>query len=118
MTRILYVEDEGLLAIAMEAAMVRDGYNVVLAFDGEEGLAAGREQRPEVIVTDFMMPRMDGVTMVQKLREAGVKAPVIVTSAIPEEDFAPALRKSFDVYLGKPFEEERLIAALHGLGFH
>ncbi|HET8729177.1 MAG TPA: response regulator [Alphaproteobacteria bacterium] len=117
MTRILYVEDEGLLAIAMEAAMLRRGYTVDLAFDGEEGLAHGQRQQPEVIVTDFMMPRMDGMTMVQRLRDVGVGAPVIVTTAIPEEDFDPELREKFDVYVGKPFAEERLIAALRGLGF-
>lgn len=117
MTRILYVEDEGLLAISMEAAMLRFGYTVDLAFDGEEGLEHGRRDKPEVIVTDYMMPRMDGVTMVRRLRDEGIGVPVIVTTAIPEADFAPSQRDTFDVYIGKPFAEERLIEALRGLGF-
>jgi DNA-binding response OmpR family regulator len=115
MTRVLYVEDESLLAIAMEGAMQSSGFNVQLAYDGEQGIAQARSFRPQIIVTDYMMPRVDGLTMLRIMRDEGINAPVIVTTAVPERDFAPEVRQQFDLYLGKPFTEEELLDALRGL---
>jgi len=114
-TRVLYVEDEALLAIVMEGAMQSSGFNVQLAHDGEEAIAQAREFKPEIIVTDYMMPRVDGLTMIRTLRDAGLDVPVIVTTAVPEEDFDPDLRQLFDLYLGKPFTEEELVETLRGV---
>jgi len=114
-TRVLYVEDEAILAIAMEGAMLDHGFDVQLAHDGDDGIAQGRDFQPQVIVTDYMMPRIDGLTMIRALRDAGIHVPVIVTTAVPEDDFTPELRQQFDLYLGKPFTEEELVAAVHQL---
>lgn len=115
MTRVLYVEDESLLAISMEGVMESRGFKVQLAHDGDEGIARARSFEPQIIVTDYMMPKVDGLTMVRALRDEGIQAPVIVTTAVPETDFDPELRRQFDLYLGKPFTEEELLAALRGL---
>jgi len=115
MTRVLYVEDEAILAIAMEGAMLDSGFSVQLAHDGDEGVLQGRHFQPQVIVTDYMMPTMDGLTMIRALRDAGVRVPVIVTTAVPEKDFGPELRGEFDLYLGKPFTEEELVDAVRQL---
>lgn len=112
LTRVLYVEDEALLAIAMEGALQSSGFDVQLAHDGDEGIAQARDFQPQVIVTDYMMPKVDGLTMIRALREAGLDVPVIVTTAVPEEDFSPELRRQFDLYLGKPFSEEELVETL------
>jgi CheY-like chemotaxis protein len=113
--RVLYVEDESLLAFAMEVAMEGEGYAVTLARDGEEGLAYAGKFQPDVIVTDYMMPEMDGVEMVRALRQQGITVPVIMTTAVPEQDFGPDARTTFDLYLGKPFSEETLLDALRRL---
>jgi CheY-like chemotaxis protein len=115
MTRVLYVEDEALLAFAVEDALERGGYTVELAHDGEEGIAQARRFRPEVIVTDYMMPRMDGLSMLRALRREGITAPVVMTTAVPEKDFQPAARGEFDAYVGKPFDEDRLLEIVAGL---
>ena len=112
MTRVLYVEDESILAISMEWAMQAQGYTVQVAFDGDQGLDKAKNFHPEIIVTDFMMPRMDGHTMVRKLRQAGIGAPVIVTTAVPRENLDQQFLNQIDDYLGKPFTEPDLIAAL------
>lgn len=115
MTRVLYVEDESLLSIVMEGALQSCGFTVQLAHDGDEGIAKARDFEPQVIVTDYMMPRVDGLTMVRTLRDEGIRPPVIVTTAVPEKDFDPELRQQFDLYIGKPFTEEELLEALRGL---
>ena len=115
MTRVLYVEDEAILAISMEGAMQNVGFEVELAHDGDEGVTKGPAFQPEIIVTDYMMPTMDGLTMIHVLREKGLHAPVIVTTAVPEKDFEPDLRSQFEIYLGKPYTEEELVAAVREL---
>lgn len=115
MTKVLYVEDEAILAFAMEGALLSCGFKVELAHDGDEGVARGQVFQPEVIVTDYMMPTMDGITMIRALREAGLRVPVIVTTALPEKDFGPELRGQFDLYLAKPFTEDELVGALRQL---
>ena len=115
MTRVLYVEDEALLAISMESVLVDSGYIVALAHDGEEGVDRAVSFMPHVIVTDFMMPRMDGPTMLNELQKRGIKVPVVLTTAVPEEDIAAEVRSRIDVYLPKPFSERDLIAAVNGL---
>ena len=89
MTKVLYVEDEALLAISMESILVESGYIVALAHDGEEGVARALSFLPQVIVTDFMMPRMDGPAMLKELLYRGIKVPVVLTTAVPEEDITP-----------------------------
>ena len=112
MTKVLYVEDEALLAISMETVLLDAGYVVALAHDGEEGVARAVSFLPQVIVTDYMMPRMDGPTMLKELENRGIKVPVVLTTAVPEEDITADVRSQIDVYLPKPFSERDLIAAV------
>ncbi len=92
--------------------MLNDGFEVQLAYDGDAGIEQAKSFQPEVIVTDYMMPRMDGLTMVRSLREDGMNVPIILTTAVPEEKFDDELRRQFDVYIGKPFTEADLLKAL------
>lgn len=112
MIRVLYVEDESLLAISMESVMVSEGFQVQLAHDGDEGLEYASSFNPQIIVTDYMMPRMDGLSMVRKLREVGITAAVIVTTAVPEESLSLDLQDQYDLYVGKPFSDAEIIGAL------
>jgi DNA-binding response OmpR family regulator len=114
-TRVLYVEDEALLAISMEGALLDAGCSVALAYDGAEGLVQAESFSPEIIVTDFMMPGMDGPTMLHILEQRGVTVPVVLTTAVPERDLAADVLERIDVYLAKPFTEEELVAVVSRL---
>ena len=96
MTRVLYVEDEALLAIAMEGAMQNSGFDVQLAHDGDEVVAHARDFQPEIIVTDYMMPRVDGYDVARSIRARswGDKVRVVgLTGWGHAEDRRPAPRQ-------------------------
>ena len=116
MTKVLYVEDEALLAICMESALLAAGCNVVLAHDGKDGVDQALQFSPQIIVTDFMMPRMDGPTMLRVLQEKGFRVPVVLTTAVPREDIAQEILDRVNVYLAKPFSEQDLVDAVASLG--
>lgn len=115
MTKVLYVEDEVLLALAMEGALIDAGCTVALAHDGEEGVRRALEFAPEIIITDYMMPNMDGPEMVRILDQKGIRVPVILATAVPERDLDPQIADRVDLYLGKPYTEEELISAFKRL---
>ncbi|RYG98283.1 MAG: response regulator [Alphaproteobacteria bacterium] len=112
MLKVLYVEDEALLAISMEAALERAGWVVRLAHDGEQGLAQAAAFVPDVIVTDHMMPRMDGPTMLRHLAHRDLKAPAVLTTARSRSDITADDMSLIAVFLAKPFSEEDLIEAV------
>lgn len=109
---VLVVEDEvdvlDIIAIALEHA----GYRVVTAGDGRDGLEKARETKPHLVITDFMMPRMNGPDMVRALR-AGKDAnvPAILVSAVPHAALSGE-RDLFDAVLRKPFRINELIASV------
>ena len=65
--KVLLVEDEPMLAMIIKDTLDNEGFEIVLAADGEEGLSMYKKQHPDIIVTDIMMPRMDGFTMVKRI---------------------------------------------------
>lgn len=93
-------------SIALEDA----GYHVTVAADGQAGLQIALQDHPELIVSDYMMPKMDGLEMVARLRAEGVTTPVVLTTSIPEEQLP--LKTGYDAYLPKPYFEEGLLAVL------
>lgn len=111
MLRILLVEDEMLLSLSASLALEDAGYHVTVASDGRQGLEVALQNPPEVIVTDFMMPRMDGLEMIRALRDAGYGGPVILATAVSEENLPDGSTK-YDRFLPKPYHEEELLAAV------
>ena len=87
---ILIVEDELIMRQTLADNLINDGFNVLQAKDGEEGLLAALECQPDLILLDILMPRMDGLMMMQKLRAKGAygkKIPIILlTNLSPDED--------------------------------
>ena len=78
--KILIVEDEVVVALPLLDTLKKEGFDVIKAKDGEEGLAVALRDRPDLILLDILMPKMDGLTMMKKLRaenEWGKKAPII-----------------------------------------
>jgi CheY-like chemotaxis protein len=110
MLRILIVEDEYLITLVASTVLEAAGHHVLEAFDGEEALKIVSQEQPELIITDYMMPRLDGLQLIHKLRETGFDRPIILATAIPE-DSLPS-RPKYDAYLSKPYREADLLRAI------
>ena len=84
--RILIVDDDITLRKALEGKLKKAGFSVVQASDGEEGLELAEEKKPDLILLDIVMPRMDGMTMLTKLRSAewGKDMPVIILTSLSD----------------------------------
>jgi DNA-binding NtrC family response regulator len=111
--RVLVVDDELSLRKVLSATLQREGYEVQLASDGEEAMAALERDGADVVVTDLVMPRMDGLTLLRKVVKAHPDVPVIVVTAHGKIDSAVTAMKAgaFD-FVTKPFEHADLKAII------
>jgi two-component system OmpR family response regulator len=114
--RILIVEDDLEAAEAMERGLAEAGFDIVRAADGVAGLEAARAQPFDVMIIDRMLPRMDGVALVEALRREGNATPVLFLSALGEvADRVTGLQAGGDDYLVKPYAFAELIARVQAL---
>jgi two-component system OmpR family response regulator len=114
--RILIIEDDVEAAEAMERGLGEAGYDCVRAADGEAGLEAARRGPFDVMIVDRMLPRMDGLSLVQSLRREGDATPVLFLSALGEVgDRVEGLKAGGDDYLVKPYAFVELIARVEAL---
>jgi two-component system OmpR family response regulator len=114
--RILVIEDDAAAASAMCRGLTEAGHECSTAVDGLAGLDAARGGTFDVMVVDRMMPRMDGITMVETLRREGDQTPVLFLSALGEiEDRVTGLKAGGDDYLVKPYAFPELIARVEAL---
>lgn len=111
--RILVVEDSERLRRTLKSALVRSGYAVDEAADGEEGLWLARENRYDALVLDVMLPLRDGLSVLAELRKAGIETHVLLLTARDTvADRVQGLRAGADDYLVKPFALEELLARI------
>ena len=114
--RILYVEDEQFLAEAVKHNLEKTGFDVDLAFDGEEGLDAAVKDIYDCVVLDIMLPKLSGIEILERMREKKIATPVIMLSALSEvEDKVRGLNSGADDYLAKPFKTAELVARINAL---
>lgn len=114
--RILVVDDEDNLRTMLVAALKFEGYDVVAAADGREGLRSVKESKPDLIVLDVMMPELDGFGMLKRLRESGDRTPVVfLTAKDTSADAVAGLGLGADDYLAKPFSLEELVARVEAV---
>ena len=114
--KILLVDDEALIAETTGMILEDEGYSVVIAHNGIDGLAKARDEAPDLIITDYMMPRMDGLEMVKNLRQEGLNIPTIMATSLPREKLPKSNRRApYDAYLGKPFLDKDLLKAVRRL---
>jgi two-component system, OmpR family, response regulator len=114
--RVLIVEDDLEASDAMAKGLTEAGHECVAAADGEAGLSAARADHFDVLIVDRMMPRMDGVTMVERLRRDADQTPVLFLSALGEiNDRVAGLKAGGDDYLVKPYAFAELIARVEAL---
>lgn len=114
--RILLVEDERMLAEILADTLGDRGFEVAVAYDGCEAIEAVRRACPDVLVTDIMMPHMDGYTLVRRLREEGYEVPVLfLTARSATEDVVRGFETGGDDFLRKPFAIDELIVRVKAL---
>lgn len=116
MTRILCVEDDATMADHIARSLGEAGYTVEIAPDGDLGLAQASTGGFDAIVLDRMLPGMDGLTLLTRLRGEGVSTPVVMLSALASlDERVKGLRAGSDDYVAKPFEMAELIARLEAV---
>lgn len=112
---VLIVDDDVQLGELLGDRLTSEGFRVALAHDGTEGLAALREQEPDVVVLDARMPRMDGWETCREMRQIS-KVPIIFLSCVTEEkDKVRGLELGADDYIGKPFSSIELVARIRAV---
>ncbi len=114
--RILLIEDERDLAAALKKGLEEQGYGVDVAYDGEEGVYICENFPADVIVLDRMLPKMDGLSILNRMRKQGIKTPVLLLTARDAlSDKIKGLDAGADDYLTKPFEFGELLARIRAL---
>ena len=113
---LLLIEDDQEAAQFLLKGLRESGYAVDHSGDGREGLFQATEGRYDLIITDRMLPHMDGLALVKFLREQGVRTPVLVLSALGTvDDRVQGLKSGGDDYLAKPFAFSELLARVEAL---
>ena len=116
MTRILVVEDNADLAFAVTTALQSEGFDVVVAGSGPEGVDAARTLEADLIILDLMLPGFDGYRVIRTLRDDAIATPILVLTARGEEaDKVRGLRLGADDYVTKPFGAMELLARVDAL---
>ncbi|MBQ5653281.1 MAG: response regulator transcription factor [Alistipes sp.] len=113
---LLLVEDERILAEILCDTLCGRAFEVTLAYDGEEGYARAQERSFDVIVSDIMMPRLDGFSMVKRLRKEGCTSPVLfLTARSSTDDVVKGFEVGGNDFLRKPFAIDELIVRVRAL---
>src|ERR1051325_8997129 len=114
--RVLVVEDDAKIAAFVAKGLKQAGFAVDQAADGEEGLQLALMSCYDALVIDVMLPKLDGLTLINRVRQKGVDAPVIILSAKRSvDDRVKGLQTGSDDYLTKPFSFSELLARLQAL---
>lgn len=114
--RVLVVDDEPSLTDLLSMALKYEGWEIRTAADGQSALVAAREFRPDAVVLDIMLPDIDGLKVLQRLRADGSDVPVLfLTAKDALDDRIAGLTAGGDDYVTKPFSLEEVVARLRGL---
>jgi DNA-binding response OmpR family regulator len=116
MPRILIIEDEAPMRMALTDLLASEGHRVLTAADGESGLQRALDEKPDLILLDIMMPKLDGFALCAELRRLSNAVPVLMLTAKGQiEDRVAGLDAGADDYLVKPFSTEELLARVRAL---
>ena len=111
--RILIIEDEAVIRKAIRMACEKEGYEVVEAENGTEGLRLSESSKPDLILLDLMLPDISGFDVCREVRKSGSAVPIIILSAKTEEiDIVVGLEIGADDYITKPFRARELLARI------
>ncbi len=102
--RVLVVEDDASITLGLRINLESEGYDVLDAEDGERGLEIARRERPDLLILDVMLPKMNGFQVLQAMRREGLMMPIIILSArTAEMDKVTGLELGAEDYVAKPF---------------
>lgn len=114
--KILFVEDEEDLTLIVADTLRGQGYEVVIAVDGEDGLEKFKTEAADIVVADVMMPKMDGFTMAKEIRKLSLTVPLLfLTAKSTIDDVEQGFEIGANDYLKKPFELRELIVRIKAL---
>ena len=112
---LLVIEDEAPLRANIVRLLTAEGFQVIAAVDGDEGIRRARESRPDLVICDILMPRMDGYGVLAMLRSQPETATIpfiFLTASADKEDLARGLQSGANEYVTKPFRIADLLAAI------
>ncbi len=111
---VLVIEDDPAIVSGLELNLSLEGYQVISATDGETGFRVACERGPDIVVLDIMLPGMNGLEVLRRLRERNPETPVLILSARGEEaDRVLGLQLGADDYMSKPFSLNELLARIN-----
>lgn len=113
--RVLVVEDEPKITRFLRQGLTYEGYEVDVAYDGEEALAKLRQSEPDIVILDIMLPRIDGLEVCRRLRTFSKVPVIMLTAREAVSDRVAGLDSGADDYLVKPFALDELLARIRAL---
>jgi two-component system response regulator MprA len=113
--KILIIEDDEAIIKVLHRVLSYEGYEIFKALNGQQGLNSARENRPDLVILDIMLPGMDGLEVCRRLRLGGSIPILMLTAKDTIQDRVTGLDAGADDYLVKPFEVEELLARLRAL---
>lgn len=114
--KVLLVEDDSTLSFIIEDALVREGFDVITASDGEDGLRKFGSDEPDIVVADVMMPKLDGFSMVKLIRAQSPAVPVLfLTARTSIDDLLHGFELGANDYIRKPFQIAELLVRIKAL---
>lgn len=114
--KILLIEDETHIAEGIKVNLNLSGYDVIVAEDGMKGLSLWEKERPELIILDIMIPKIDGLSLLKQIRKTDGDTPILVLSAKDKvEDRIEGLSYKADDYISKPFHLKELLLRIESL---
>jgi DNA-binding response OmpR family regulator len=115
MALILVADDELLYRRLVEANLVKEGYQVVCAINGEDALEKFSAQTPDLAILDILMPRLDGITVCERIRQFSSVPVIMLTARSDEQDRVKGLNIGADDYVTKPFSATELVARVRAV---
>ncbi|MDR7395257.1 MAG: response regulator transcription factor, partial [Armatimonadota bacterium] len=115
MVRVLVVDDDEAILSLLGSYLAREGFEVQTAGDGEAALAAARTSRPDVVVLDVLLPGLDGLEVLRRLRAEGEPYVILLTAKAEEADQVVGLELGADDYVTKPFSPRELVARIRAV---
>ncbi len=116
--KVLIADDEPNIVISLEFLLRREGFEVLVACDGAEALAKAQAERPDLVLLDVMMPKMNGFDVCQALRadpELAAMRVMMLTAKGRETEVSKGLGLGADAYMTKPFSTKELVARVRSL---
>jgi DNA-binding response OmpR family regulator len=117
--KIMVVDDDRVSALMVETALIKKGFNVLTAADGEEAWAAVREAKPDLVISDMLLPKMDGLELCRRIKSdpelSGTRV-ILMTAVYRQAAFrAEAGASGADGFAEKPLDMDALVAKIEGL---